>query len=101
MTNTHVAAKADVNSQDSKTCRRAFSKTLKNGVSRHINPECRTMGATSLFIIDVEARLVPRRKETICIHFVHGRQDVVNMASQCAMYWNKWKRTNKISLKWP
>jgi uncharacterized protein YqeY len=59
------------------------------------------MGATSLLILDVEDRLVSRRKEAIRIHFVHGRQDVVNMDSQCAMYWNKWKRTNQISPKWP
>jgi hypothetical protein len=90
-----------INSQDSKTFRRAFFKTLRNGVSRDINPECRTMGATSLFILDVKARLLPRRKETTRIRFVHGRQDVVNMASQFAMYRNKWKRTNQFSSKWP
>jgi hypothetical protein len=39
--------------------------------------------------------------ELTYINFVHGRQDVVNMASQFAMYRNKWKRTNKCSLKWP
>jgi hypothetical protein len=53
------------------------------------------MGATSLFILDVKARLVPRRKETTRIRIVHGRQEVVNMASQFAMYRNKWKRTNQ------
>lgn len=59
------------------------------------------MGATSLLILNVKARLVPRRKETTRIRFVHGRQEVVNMASQFGMYRNKWKRTNQCSLKWP
>jgi hypothetical protein len=69
-------------------------------IAGDIDLECYTMGAIPLFSLREEARLVSHLKEMANIGYGYSRQEVVDVASNFAVYLNKRTRDNPMSLKW-
>lgn len=88
MANTHVATEADMSIH--RTAKHLDVPFLRHYETQYLDILIQNVASWELHLYSV-FMLVPRRKETTRIHFVHDRQDVVNMASQFAMYRNKWK----------
>ena len=75
-------------------------QTLRDRVAGTVDPDCIQMGRSTVLSLEEEAKLVSYLNELALIGYGYTRQEVVDLASDYAVYLDIRKLDNPFSLRW-
>ena len=75
-------------------------QTLRDRVAGSVDPECIQMGRSTVLSLEEEAKLVSHLNEMALIGYGYTRLEVVDLASDYAVYLDIRKLDNPFSLRW-